>query len=331
MNPPESFTQSQAGTIWKSWLSDSNVVARISAAEQNDSASTGCEHLRGTVPGVWLTERCYSVLERQLKAKLSLSPTMRIKLVEAEFRLGEYEAALRDARFLLDHDSQSGWAVYWLSKAHDAIAERCFVKVGVLNPDSARVHQMLAEHYLKLSDYPKAKTEFQNAVRLAPDAPDLHLGLGTALSRAGELGAAEKELKSTLELAPKSAFAHYELGHLYVQQQLWQPAIEQLQQVPDDSTVSLSARLDLAKAETEVGQTSQAARDLISAAALDRDGELYYRLAGLYRLMGDDARAHEALATFKQRRAASLETDTEELGGLEKEQEMSARGKPESR
>jgi protein O-GlcNAc transferase len=193
------------------------------------------------------------------------------------------------------------------------------------------VHQMLAEHYLKLSDYPKAKTEFQNAVRLAPDAPDLHLGLGTALSRAGELGEAEKELKSTLELAPKSAFAHYELGHLYVQQQLWQPAIEQLRQVPDDSTVLLSARLDLAKAETEVGQTSQAVRDLISAAALDRDGELYYRLAGLYRRMGDDERAHEALATFKQRRAASLETDTEELGALEREQEMSASGTPESR
>src|SRR6202034_1816226 len=123
----------------------------------------------------------------------------RIKLAEAEFRLGQYDAALRTANLLRRVDLHSGWGVYWLSKTHDALSEQCFLKVGALNPDSARVHQMLAEHYAKLSDYPRAEGEFQSALRLSPDSPDLHLGLGMVLSRCNQWTQAEKELKATLE------------------------------------------------------------------------------------------------------------------------------------
>jgi tetratricopeptide (TPR) repeat protein len=330
MKMPAAFSQSPAGTIWKSWLSDSNVVATISG-DGSRAASAACVGPEADVPpGVWLSESCYRKQEQRLKGRTNLAAAAKLKLAEAQFRLGEYDAALATARLLRTADPRSGWAVYWLTKTHDAIAEQCFLKVGELNPDSARVHEMLAEHYSKLSDYPRAKAEFQSAIRLSPGSPDLHLGLGTVLSRAGELPDAEKELETTLDLAPQSAFAHYELGHVYVRLAEWQKAIDQLRQVPRDSTVLLSARLDLAKAKSELGQTADAVKDLLSVAALDQDGELYFRLAGLYRSLGDDAHAHEAMATFKQRRAASLEADTEEVGALEKEQEAGQAGSPQS-
>lgn len=331
MDPPESFVGSAAGALWKSWMSDSNVISGIPAPEQGASVRK-CEAARTkSVPqGNWLTEDCYSTEVAELKSRTSLPPAARARLAEGEFRLGEYQAALHSAALIHAADTKNGWAVYWLSKAHDALAEECFLKVGALNPDSARVHQMLAEHYTKLSDYPKAKGEFQSAIRLAPDAPDLHLGLGTVLSRSGEWDQAEAELRTTLQMTPNSAFAHYELGHVYIQRNLWQQAIEQLQQVPDDSTVVLSARLDLARAESEAGKPSEAIKDLLSVAALDHDGELYFRLSALYRKTGDDGRAREALATFKQRRAASLQTDMEEVGALEREQEVRDAGKPQT-
>jgi tetratricopeptide (TPR) repeat protein len=333
LKAPESFIQSPAGAIWKTWLSDTNVLAQISHNTTKDSAPA-CASIqsqdRDMRRGTWLTEQCYSSLERRLKAETNLSAIARAKLAEAEFRLGQFDDALHTAKRLRAADPQSGWAIYWMSKAHDALAEECFVKVGELNPDSPRVHQMLAERYLKLSDYPKAKAEFQSAIRLTPDSPDLHLGLGTVLSRTSDWQEAEKELKATLELAPQSDFARYELGHVYVQQGQWQQALEQLRQVPDSSTDVLSARLDLAKAESELGRTSDAVRDLLSVASLDQDGELYFRLAALYRSMGAQQRAHDAMVSFKQRRAASLQTDTEELGALEKEQEIGIAGKPQS-
>jgi tetratricopeptide (TPR) repeat protein len=324
MKPPQPFTESAAGALWKSWLSDSNVVAQIS----DDQPSTPCGAEKNEMtPGIWMSEPCYFALIVRLKKKSSLTINEKIKLTEAQFRIGDYDAALRSAKLLRAADPLSGWAIYWLSKAHDALAEQCFLKVGALNPDSSRVHQMLAEHYMKLSDYPRAKSEFQAAIRLAPASPELHLGLGTALSRAGDWAQAEKELKTTLEISPKSPFAHYELGHVYVQQNQWQQAIDELRQVSEDSTALLSARIDLAKAEEEVGEDSQAVKDLLSVAALDRDGELYFRLAALYRKIGDTAQARDTLAIFKQRRAASLQTDAEELGALEKEQES---GDPKS-
>jgi tetratricopeptide (TPR) repeat protein len=330
MSPPDSFTNSPVGTVWKSWMSDSNVVARLSPDQKSESQScTQAE--KNSPPGAWLTEACYSELLRGVSPKTSLPLSAQAKRIEAEFRLGQYDAALHSAERLSTLDPHNGWAVYWQSRAHDAIAETCFLKVGELNPDSARVHQMLAEHYVRISDLPKAKAEFEKALRQAPTSPDLHLGLGKVLSRSSDWTGAEKELLTTLDLSPKSSFAHYELGHVYVQQSHWQKAMEQLRQVAEDSTVLLSARLDLAKAESEAGQTSQAVNDLLSVASLDQDGELYFRLAALYKRMGDPDKAREALATFKQRRAASLQSDTEEVGALEKEQEIGRTSEPQPR
>ncbi len=329
MNPPPSFADSPAGAIWKTWLSDSNVVASVSADEKSSSAPGCMAQKSESAPGIWLTERCYSALAQRLKLKAKLTTNEQIKLTEAEFRLGNYDGALHSAKVLYTAEPHNAWAQYWLSKSHDALAEECFLKVAALNPDSARVHQMLAEHYRKLSDYPKAKSEFQQAIGLSPQSPDLHLGLGSVLSRSGDFAQAEKELKTTLELSPASAFAHYELGHLYVQENQWEKAIEHLRQVPADSTDLLSARLDLAKAESALGQNSEAISGLLSIESLDKDGEVYYRLASLYRTAGDTSRAHEALITFKQRRAASLQTDTDELGALEKEQELGQAGNPQ--
>ena len=322
MKPSEDFAQSAAGILWKSWLTDSGVSARISPKGDGESQNTcsGSTSSAMAKPGTWLRQQCYESLVRRLSLKKALSAAMRAKLAEANFRLGQYDGALRAAELLHDTDPRSGWGIYWLSKSHDAIAEDCFLKVGSLNPDSARVHQMLGEHYAKLSEYPKAKSEYLSALRLAPDLPDLHLGLGTVLSRTGEWAEAERELKTTLQLAPESDFGHYQLGHAYVQQSRWRQAIEQLRRISASSTVLLSARLDLAKAESQTGQITEAIQDLLSVAALDQDGEVYFDLAADYRKLDDQPHAREALATFKKLRAASLQTDGDELSALEKEQ-----------
>ncbi|MBV9342597.1 MAG: tetratricopeptide repeat protein [Acidobacteria bacterium] len=318
IKPPQSFIASPTGTLWGTWLSGSGIIGHINyneAARSHESCGFAT-----ALPGSWLSQDCYQELETRLKHRKMLTPSQERKLAEAEFRLGHYQAALHTATLLHEADPRGGWGIYWLSRAHGALAEECFLKVGALNPNSARVHQMLAEHYMKLWDYPKAKTEYEKALRLTPDLPELHLGLGTVLSRTGELDQSETELKRTLELAPQSAFAHYQLGHLYLQESRWDAAIEQLKQVSVDSSELLSARLDQAQAESETGETLEAIQDLRSVAELDHDGEVYFRLAPLYRKLGDEGRAREALATFKQLRASSLDADKNELGALEREQ-----------
>src|SRR2546428_252762 len=66
----------------------------------------------------------------------------------------------------------------------------------------------------------------------------------------------------------------------------------------------------------------QSAKDPAAPVAPDdKDGEVHYRLATLYRKLGDRARAEEALATFKQLRAASQAASAGDLDLIEGEQE----------
>jgi tetratricopeptide (TPR) repeat protein len=326
-HPPESFSASAVGNLWRNWVGGAE-VARISTAEGRPPRPTRCSQTATSTPGVWLTQLCYDTLEKQLRRGMELSLNQRRKLAEAEFRLGHYHAALHSAMLLHAADAHGGWSIYWLRRAHAAIAEECFLRVAALNPDSARVHQMLADHYMQLTDYPRAHSEYQNAIRLAPDLPELRLGLGRVLSRSGDFKAAESELQKTLQLAPQSDFAHYELGHVYVKQARWGDAILQLRQVRESSSAFLSARLDLAQAEAETEETPAAIRDLASVTQLDRDGEVYFRLASLYRKLGDEPRARDALTMFKHLRASSLDAEKDELGALELEQVTGTRSPP---
>ena len=243
----------------------------------------------------------------------------KIKLAEAEFRLGDYAGALRAAENVLRSDPEQPWGTYWLTKAHSALATDCFVRVGTLNPDSPRVHQMLAKHYAGWADYSKAKTEYLAALRLAPGLPDLHLGLATVYWRTAEWPQAQKELERTLELAPGSAVARYELGNTYVQQRQWDSAVPHLRQALADSSLAFGARLDLSKAESEMGQTRQALEDLLPIASEDKDGEVHFRIAKLYRKLGDSAHAQGALEIFKQLSAAAQRASDSDLDLVESE------------
>ena len=317
MHASEGFATSRVGAIWKAWLSDSDLVQV--AGKGGTAACTKSSPKSSTPAGLWLSQACYRLLRSKLRAKRSLLRAEKIKLAEAEFRLGDYAGALRAAENVLRSDPEQPWGTYWLTKAHSALATDCFVRVGTLNPDSPRVHQMLAKHYAGWADYSKAKTEYLAALRLAPGLPDLHLGLATVYWRTAEWPQAQKELERTLELAPGSAVARYELGNTYVQQRQWDSAVPHLRQALADSSLAFGARLDLSKAESEMGQTRQALEDLLPIASEDKDGEVHFRIAKLYRKLGDSAHAQGALEIFKQLTAAAQRASDSDLDLVESE------------
>jgi tetratricopeptide (TPR) repeat protein len=321
---PPRLSESPGGKLWKSWLGNSGSLPMSARADAGRSCSLPSSKAAST-PGLWLSEACYQRLRVSLRSKKPLSPEERIKLAEAEFRLGGYQAARRQAKQVLESNPRNEWGVYWLSKSYDELAQSCFSKVASLNPESARVHQMLGDYYARRHNLPRAKAEYVAAIQLAPDLPDLHLGLGTVCWADGEWTEAEKELERTLELAPGSAVAHYELGNAYVQQRRWQSAIDHLRRIVDDPAVGVKARLDLATAEAEMGQVRRAIEELLPVAGKDQDGEIHYRLAALHRKLGEKDQAQEALATFKRLQNASPKVDRRELEALDRVAQSSAK------
>ena len=278
-----------------------------------------------TTPGLWLPEACYQRLRGRLRARDTLTQRDGIKLAEAEFRLGNHQLAYREAQRVLRSNAQSEWGLYWLGMSNRELAQDCFSKVASMNPESARVHEMLGEYYAGRHNFPHAETEYMAAIRLAPELADLHMGLGTVYWAGGQWTEAEKELERTLELAPGSAVAHYELGDTYVQERRWQSAIDHLKRALADPNLATKVRVDLAQAEDETGETRKAIDELLPVLNDDKEGEIHYRLARLYRKIGDKTREREALDVFRRRRASSPPSDLTSLEALEKQQEAAER------
>jgi predicted Zn-dependent protease len=315
------FAESPGGALWKAWLEGADPLPAFSSSQPAPSCAHSAQ--AESTLGIWLSENCYETLQARLSRKAALSRQERLKLAEADFRLGHSAAALRSAQEVLRADPSNGWAAYWISQSYGMLAQDCFAKVTSQNPDSARVHEMLAHYWTGRHYYPRAKDEYLAAIKMAPELPDLHLGLATVEMASSEWQEAETELENTLQLAPGSNLAEYELGDAYLQQQRCELAIEHLKKAINDPSLGIKPRLDLADAEVEAGQVNQAVEDLTAIAGQDRDGQVQYRLAKLYRKLGDKQREREALLAFRQLQSASMEAGSGELLELDQEREAS--------
>ena len=317
---PESEAETATGLFWKSWLTTSTLApGMLSPITSGAEQCTALVSAAVATPGLWLSESCYRRLERMLKSRPHLSSVEKAKMAEVMFRLGDYQGAMHEAQALLQSHPGDAWATYWLSRARSELAGDCFVKLGLLDPASPRVHQILAERYLGWGQFAQAVSEYEAAIKLAPSLPDLYLGLGDTYTHMLNWADAAAQYKKTLELAPGSLAAQAELGHAYVKLGEWKLAIDQLRQIPASAPQAAPARLDLANAEDQVGDTRQAIADLLPFAAQDKDGGMHFRLGVFYKRIGDTEHAKEAMQTFQSLRAAELALSHDEIQALEDE------------
>lgn len=315
---PTDLSDSPAGRGWSEWLrgAGSNLSQQWNGAREVCSLPFAQIERR---PGYWASEACYEKLRKRLTSQGHLSRTEEVKLVEAEYRLGQYESARNRAKALTRSAADEPWAVYWLLKSYAALADHCYEKMSSLNPNSARVHQILARYYADRYEVSRAKTEYEAAIRAAPDLPDSYLGLGELYCLHGEWAEAEVQFKRSLQLSPNSAAANYYLGDVYVQQHQWEQARGYLQRALSDPAFAHRARLDLSKVEAESGEYQAAIKDLVLIAGDDPDGKIHVRLAMLYRKTGDLARAQEAAAKAQDLWRLSLQFDERKLEALERD------------
>ena len=303
---PANLGQTEEGRLWQSWLRGNGISGARIESTHPDSCPILSAHQAST-PGLWLTEGCYARLIRQLQGRMSQHPTVseKIKLIEADFRLSRFDDAQAGAELLLKSDPQCGWATYWLAQSAEALSFQSLLRASSLNPNSSRVHEMLARHDADHYLWKQAIAEYQTALRLAPNLTDLYFGLGTAYWQEGDWAQAQLTLLKTLEISPASTVAAYELGDTFVNERQWANAVPYLRKSIGDHGVERKARLDLAKAESELGQDRQAVAALVPVKQDDADGEIHFRLAALYRKMGELDKAHNALDESERLRQAS--------------------------
>lgn len=150
-------------------------------------------------------------------------------------------------------------------------------------PDNADVYNNLAVAYSCIADFEHAETYFVKALELDPQLAQAYINLSDLYYKAGDLASAVGTLqKGSYELQDNLAIAHL-LARVYIDDQRWEDAIEELERVLDGEPENYDAYYDLGHVCFELGDYEGAISNFETVTEYRQDSELlFYSLAQAY-------------------------------------------------
>jgi tetratricopeptide (TPR) repeat protein len=199
--------------------------------------------------------------------------------------------------------------LYAAYRAYSDLAAKALASLAEVAPESALMHQILAQNLASRDDFQAAISQYRRAIELAPELPGLHYELAQMiLANSAEESArseAQQEFRRELALNPASAESEYMLGVIaWLQskpQDSLQHCLEALKLRPD----FVDAHIAAGKALRALHRAGDAVDQLEAAVRLDPRNEVaHYRLAEEYRELGRTDDAARESAIFHQLRDA---------------------------
>jgi tetratricopeptide (TPR) repeat protein len=218
-----------------------------------------------------------------------------------------------DAAYKLDPTDVD--TLYHRGRAHLLAAKNSYAAMFKLDPDSVRVHQVLAEAAAEAYRTPEAIAQFEIAVKMAPKQAGLHESLGDQYWISGDPAKASEAYKTELNIDPANAVARFKLGSLLVAHANAAEGVPLLRQaLLEDPTLS-DAHYYLGNGLFDLDLDEEAVKEYELAIAVDpasdRAQSSFYRLSQAYRKLhrADDAR--QSLAKYQWLKAqAQARQDT---------------------
>jgi tetratricopeptide (TPR) repeat protein len=194
--------------------------------------------------------------------------------------------------------------MYYLGRASGLLSRQTFEALRATDPQSARVHQILAETYSVLHNVAAAEKEYGDALRLRPGTPGLHLELGELYSTATQWEKAEAEFRAETKLQPGDAEAAYKLGNALLQQGKVKEARHELQRATELAPGTGDALYTLGKTAMLEGDKASAEKAWLAVIGAEKDsslaGQAHFGLAGIYRERGDGEKADSEMKEFQR-------------------------------
>jgi tetratricopeptide (TPR) repeat protein len=233
-----------------------------------------------------------------------LSPAELAILCQCAFFSGDYRSSFLAAGELANHSPDVLPGLYWKAKSAERLGISALRQVGVLAPESPRLHFMLGELYRLKWQEEQAAAEYQKVLDVQPENVAARISLADAYNRSTRYNEAISELRGVLAVDGQQPDANYLMGSILVNQHQFTQALPYLETALKGSTPkaplihALISRVLAAR-----GKTAEAVSELKQALGADPDGSLHYQLSLLYRKLGDQRAAAVAL---EQSRAISL-------------------------
>jgi tetratricopeptide (TPR) repeat protein len=197
--------------------------------------------------------------------------------------------------------------LYHRGRAYLLVADASYSAMFKLDPDSLRVHQVMAEADAKAYRTDDAIAQYEIAVKMAPRRTGLHESLADEYWFSGNLGKAAEAYKTELEVDPENTLARFKLGCLQVVRESPAEGISLLRQALREDPSLNDAHYYLGNGLLLLGQNEEAAREYELAIAADsadqRAISSYYRLSQVYRKLHRMEDAQKSLASYQALKA----------------------------
>ena len=270
-------------------------------------------------PTLWNIQALLGTCERRsgqaIAAKADLEkafqelrePKLRVQagmeLVEIDDQAGELDQAAAVVAVLRQLQPANPDILYAAHRIYSNLADESMLALAMNAPKSARMHQVMAQQLQRQGDAEGAIAHYREALKLAPKLSGLHFELGEVLGTlpSGEAAQAEKEYRAALADNPFDEKSECRLGEIAFRDGDLKAAFEHYSRAlslqPDDA----DAGLGLGKTLASMHQPEKAKAYLERAAQAEPfDAVIHYRLASVYRDLGQTADAHRELSEFEK-------------------------------
>jgi tetratricopeptide (TPR) repeat protein len=257
--------------------------------------------------------------QRNLEAALlsvkeaPISALIEKNLADLYYAEGNLQPASRMTEKLLETDPHNPDVLYMLYRIHMDIANRARDALATLAPDSPRMHQLMAEHFINEGDAENATIQYEAALRGDPKLPGVHYELAEAIlqqSKSAEsLAKATELLKAAIVEDPGNAGAEAELGEIAMLENHRDVAKDHFSHALAIRADELNALEGMADIATDQGNNEEAVKYLLLASRKDpMDDRLHYRLSRAYRSLGRKEDSDRELDLFMKIRALKKKT-----------------------
>jgi tetratricopeptide (TPR) repeat protein len=248
-------------------------------------------------------QQCVRRLDPALAAR---NPGISRLLAACAFFAGDNERAFNAATALETLQPNSLEALYWSIQANARLALKSLARFRQLEPDSAKSHVLLGDIFRQMERFDDAQAEFGRALDLAPEDPAALLGMASACLSNSNFPKAKQTARLALDRTPDDPELNLVMAEAMLGQNEFAEAepflIKALKAKPQ---MLPHVHALIGKAYAETGRTREAIEQLKMGASDDVSGALHYQLARLYRQIGENKDASEALDQMKAIREQS--------------------------
>jgi tetratricopeptide (TPR) repeat protein len=244
-------------------------------------------------------------------------PAPRVLIARSEMAQGNYQKAFEELRAALGTSPENLEVLHFLGQLCALLSQAEYERLFALAPDSARVHQIMAESYRAQENLAKAEEEYEAALKADPALIEVLNILGDMKRYQFRMQEAIEYYSRAIKINPRDYDSQYGLGASHLYQQQPDLAVEDFRRALSIHPKSAAAQLALGDALLRLEQTQQAAEHFKAAIRIEP------KLRQAYTLLG---RAYQKLGMSEEAKQAFRQSQELIQGELEQARERKGRG-----